>query len=193
MGVDGTYTFENAHGLVFPLVAAAPVCSLDLLTNIAIAFPRSPLHLATAGYDLQLLSEGRFRHGLGSQVKAHIEKCCGARWGNPLSRTCGSGCWRRRRSSNTGSTAPGSTSEASTPPTPHDAGVQPGSQPARHSKILVGALGPKMNEIAAEVAVGILVMPFNSGRHMAERTVPAIERGLAAPDAAGTTSRSRSR
>jgi probable F420-dependent oxidoreductase len=45
--------------------------------------------------------------------------------------------------------------------------------------VLVGALGPKMNEMAAEVADGILVMPFNSGAHMSERTVPAIERGLA--------------
>ena len=37
-----------------------------------------------------------------------------------------------------------------------------------------------MNEMAAEVADGILVMPFNSGQHMTERTMPAIERGLAA-------------
>jgi probable F420-dependent oxidoreductase len=33
--------------------------------------------------------------------------------------------------------------------------------------------------MAAEVADGILVMPFNSERHMTERTVPAIARGLA--------------
>ena len=37
-----------------------------------------------------------------------------------------------------------------------------------------------MNEMAAEVADGILVMPFNSGQHMTERTMPAIDRGLAA-------------
>ena len=43
----------------------------------------------------------------------------------------------------------------------------------------MGALGPKMNEMAAEVADGILVMPFNSGEHMTERTMPAIDRGLA--------------
>ena len=36
-----------------------------------------------------------------------------------------------------------------------------------------------MNEMAAEVADGNLVMPFNSDRHMRERTMPAIERGLA--------------
>src|ERR1700722_108904 len=83
-GVDGVFSFENAHDLFFPLVAAAPVCSLDLMTNVAIAFPRSPLHLAHAAYDLQLLSEGRFRLGLGSQVKAHIERRFGARWHKPV-------------------------------------------------------------------------------------------------------------
>jgi probable F420-dependent oxidoreductase len=55
----------------------------------------------------------------------------------------------------------------------------PGPNPFGVPKILVGALGPRMNEMAAEVADGILVMPFNSARHMRERTVPAIERGLA--------------
>ena len=34
-----------------------------------------------------------------------------------------------------------------------------------------------MNEMAAEVADGNLVMPFNSQRHMRDRTMPAIQRG----------------
>src|SRR5215468_6888335 len=72
-GVDG----------VFTLVAAAPVCSLDLMTNVAIAFPRSPLHLAHAAYDLQLLSAGRFRLGLGTQIRAHVEKRYGGQWHQP--------------------------------------------------------------------------------------------------------------
>ena len=50
-------------------------------------------------------------------------------------------------------------------------------------KVLVGALGPKMNQMAAEVADGNLVMPFNSERHMRERTWPAINAGLAAAGA----------
>ena len=37
-----------------------------------------------------------------------------------------------------------------------------------------------MNQMAAEVADGILVMPFNSERHMRERTRPAIDAGLVA-------------
>ena len=55
----------------------------------------------------------------------------------------------------------------------------PGPIPYGVPKILIGALGPKMNEMAAEVADGILVMPFNSGQQIPERTMPAIERGLA--------------
>ena len=55
-GVDGVFSFENAHDLFFPLVAAAPACSLDLMTNVAIAFPRSPTHLAHAAYDLTALA-----------------------------------------------------------------------------------------------------------------------------------------
>ena len=54
-GVDGVFSFENSHDLFFPLVAAAPECTLDLMTNVAIAFPRSPTHLAHAAYDLHLL------------------------------------------------------------------------------------------------------------------------------------------
>ena len=82
--MDGLFSFENAHDVFFPLVAAAPACSLDLLTNVAIAFPRNPMHLAHAAYDLHLLSEGRFRLGLGSQVRAHIERRFDARWDKPV-------------------------------------------------------------------------------------------------------------
>src|ERR1700710_1869500 len=55
----------------------------------------------------------------------------------------------------------------------------PGPNPFGVPKIHVGALGPKMTEMTAEVADGILVMPFNSARHFAERSLPAIDRGLA--------------
>ncbi|MGR7002248.1 LLM class flavin-dependent oxidoreductase [Yinghuangia aomiensis] len=39
------------------------------MTNVAIAFPRSPVHLAHAAYDLHAASGGRFRLGLGSQIQ----------------------------------------------------------------------------------------------------------------------------
>ena len=44
--------------------------------------------------------------------------------------------------------------------------------------MLLGALGPIMTRTAAEVADGLLVMPFHSARHFAERTIPAVNEGL---------------
>jgi probable F420-dependent oxidoreductase len=179
IGVDGVFSFENAHDLFFPLVAAAPVCSLDLMTNVAIAFPRSPMHLANAAYDLHLLSEGRFRLGLGSQIKAHVERRFGARWHKPVPQMRE---WVLATKAILESWQEGTRVDFRGEYTTHTLmtpAFNPGPNPYGVPKILVGALGPRMNEMAAEVADGILVMPFNSGRHMRERTMPAIERGLA--------------
>jgi probable F420-dependent oxidoreductase len=179
-GVDGVFTFENAHDVFFPLVAAAPVCSLDLLTNVAMAFPRSPVHLAHAAYDLHSLSGGRFRLGLGSQVRAHIEKRYGSVWGNPVQHMRESvlatqsilRSWQERE--------PLRFEGSYTTHTLMTPVFDPGPNPHGVPKVLVGALGPKMLQMAAEVADGVLVMPFNSERHMRTRTMPAIEAGLGA-------------
>jgi len=45
VGLDGAFTFEGNSDVFFPLVAAAG-SGLELYTNVAIAFPRSPMHLA---------------------------------------------------------------------------------------------------------------------------------------------------
>jgi probable F420-dependent oxidoreductase len=179
LGVDGVFTFENAHDVFFPLVAAAPVCSLDLLTNVAMAFPRSPMHLAHAAYDLQLLSEGRFRLGLGSQVRAHIERRYGSSWGRPVAQMRE---WVEATRAILNSWQLGTRLEFRGERTTHTLmtpAFNPGPNPFGIPKVLVGALGPKMNEMAAEVADGILMMPFNTERHLHERTLPAIDRGLA--------------
>ncbi|MBL7490500.1 TIGR03617 family F420-dependent LLM class oxidoreductase [Frankia sp. AgB1.9] len=178
-GVDGVFTFENSHDLFFPLVAAAPVCSLDLMTNVAIAFPRSPMHLAHAAYDLHLLSAGRFRLGLGSQVRAHVEHRFGARWGKPVAQMRE---WVLATRAILDSWQHGSRLDFRGEYTTHTLmtpAFNPGPNPYGVPKVLVGALGPRMNQMAAEVADGILVMPFNSDRHMRTRTMPAIEAGLA--------------
>lgn len=177
-GVDGVFSFENSHDVFFPLVAAASVASLDLMTNVAMAFPRSPMHLAHAAYDLQLFSEGRFRLGLGSQVRAHIEKRYGARWGSPVAhmRECVQAIKAILRSWQDGTRLEFRGEYAThTLMTP---AFNPGPNPFGVPRVLVGALGPRMNSMAAEVADGVLVMPFNSERHMHERTWPAIDDGL---------------
>jgi alkanesulfonate monooxygenase SsuD/methylene tetrahydromethanopterin reductase-like flavin-dependent oxidoreductase (luciferase family) len=74
-GYDGIYTFEAAHDPFLPLVSAAMATEkVELITSIAVAFSRNPMILANIGYDLNLVSEGRFILGLGSQIKPHITK-----------------------------------------------------------------------------------------------------------------------
>jgi len=55
----------------------------------------------------------------------------------------------------------------------------PGPHPYGMPPIAIGGLGPQMVRLAAEVADGLLIMPFNTAAHFRERTLPAIEEGLA--------------
>ena len=56
-GVDGLFTFEGPHDVFLPLALAAST-GCDLYTNVAIAFPRSPMHLAHLAWDLSAQSGG---------------------------------------------------------------------------------------------------------------------------------------
>jgi alkanesulfonate monooxygenase SsuD/methylene tetrahydromethanopterin reductase-like flavin-dependent oxidoreductase (luciferase family) len=47
LGVDGAFTFEGPHDVFTPLVlATGTTTTLELATNVAIAFPRNPVQLA---------------------------------------------------------------------------------------------------------------------------------------------------
>ena len=86
-GASGVFTFEGPHDVFLPLAAAAASgVQTDLMTNVAIAMPRSPMHLAHTAHDLQRMSGGRFALGLGSQIRPHIEKRYGATWSPPAAR-----------------------------------------------------------------------------------------------------------
>jgi probable F420-dependent oxidoreductase len=180
LGVDGVFTFENAHDVFFPLVRVAGSVDLDLMTNVAIAFPRSPVHLAHAAYDLQVLSGGRFRLGLGSQVRAHIERRYGSTWSQPAARLRDTVLAVKAVLAAWEGDAPLDYHGAFTSHTYMPPVFNPGPNRYGPPPVLVGALGPHMTRAAAEVADGVLVMPFNSARHFATRTVPAITEGLAA-------------
>ncbi len=87
LGFAGLWTSETKHDSFLPLaVAANSTRALDLGTSIAIAFSRSPMTTAQLSWDLQDLSGGRFILGLGTQVKAHIERRFSMPWGRPVAR-----------------------------------------------------------------------------------------------------------
>src|SRR5471032_489872 len=61
-------------------LAAQATTRLRIGTSVAIAFPRSPTVTAMSAWTLAKLSKGRFILGLGTQVKAHIERRYGLPW-----------------------------------------------------------------------------------------------------------------
>jgi probable F420-dependent oxidoreductase len=63
--------------------AAALAADIDILTGVAVAFPRSPMVTASVAWELADASGGRFRLGLGTQVRAHIERRYGADFDPP--------------------------------------------------------------------------------------------------------------
>jgi probable F420-dependent oxidoreductase len=177
-GIDGLFTFEGQHDVFLPLGAAAATTDVELMTNVAIALPRSPLHLAHTAYDLQLLSAGRFRLGLGSQIRPHIESRYGSTWSRPAARMRETvlavrailDAWQhKQRLEFRGEFTKHTLMTPAFNPGPSRYGIPP---------IYLGALGPLMTRAAAEVADGLLVMPFHSVRHFRERTLPAIDDGL---------------
>ena len=180
LGVDGAFTFEGPHDVFTPLVlATGTTTTLELATNVAIAFTRNPVQLAHQAYDLQLLSGGRFSLGLGSQIRAQVEKRYGASFDRPIARMRELiGALRAIFASwETGERLDFRgefTSHTLMPPM-----FNPGPNPFGPPPIAVGGLGPQMVRMAAEVADGLLVMPFNTARHFRQRTVPAIDEGLA--------------
>ena len=87
IGYDGVYTLEGSWDPFLPLVMAAEhEPAMDIATGIAVAFPRNPMHLAYQAWDLQRFSNGKFLLGIGSQVKAHIEKRFGTAFDPPATR-----------------------------------------------------------------------------------------------------------
>lgn len=179
-GAAGVFTFEGPHDVFAPLTLASSVSGLDLMTNVAIAFPRNPIQLAHQAYDHQLLSGGRFTLGLGTQIRTQIEKRYGASFDRPVARMrelVGAlraifDVWQ-----NGGRLDFRGEFYRHTLMTPT---FNPGPNPFGPPPIYVGALGPRLTRAVAESADGLLVMPFSSDLFLREATMPAVREGLAA-------------
>lgn len=178
-GYDGIYTLEGSRDPFFPLVLASQARpELDIATGIAVAFPRNPSHIAYQAFDLQRFSKGKFLLGIGPQIKTHIEKRFGLDFDPPAPRMreyiqavkAFFDCWQNGTRLNFEGRFYRHT--LMTPmfnPGPLECGVPP---------ILLGALGPRMTEVAGEVADGLIVHPFNTIPFLKERQYPAVAKGL---------------
>ncbi|HSK65932.1 MAG TPA: TIGR03617 family F420-dependent LLM class oxidoreductase, partial [Anaerolineales bacterium] len=80
-GFDALWTQETQHDPFLPgALIAEHTTRLRFGTGIAVSFARSPANLAYTAWDLAAQSGGRFLLGLGTQVKAHIERRFGQPW-----------------------------------------------------------------------------------------------------------------
>ena len=86
-GFDSVQSNELKYDPFAPLAFAALATErVQLVTSVAIAFPRSPMIVANQTWDLHKHSKGRFVIGLGSQVKAHNERRFSVPWISPAAR-----------------------------------------------------------------------------------------------------------
>jgi probable F420-dependent oxidoreductase len=183
IGYDGVYTLEGSSDPFLPLVMASEHApQLDIATGIAVAFPRNPMHLAYQAWDLQSFSHGRFMLGIGSQVKAHIERRFGVEFSHPAARMreyiqalkAIFACWQKgERLDFQGDYYRHTLMTPMFNPGPNAFGPPP---------VMLGALGPLMTEVAGEVADGLIVHPFHSLPFLTDAALPAVTRGLAKSD-----------
>lgn len=178
-GYDAAYSAEIASDPFLPLVLAAEHSRrVGLMTSVAVAFARNPMTLASTSHDLNVLSRGRFTLGIGSQVKGHIERRFSMPWSRPAQRMREFilamraiwACWYEGRPLDF-------RGEFYT----HTL-MSPMFLPAQTAygapRVMLAAVGPRMTEVAGEVADGIVCHGFTTARYLKEVTLPAVERGL---------------
>ena len=181
VGLHGIWTLETAHDPFLPLVPAALATKrISLGTAIAVAFPRSPTVTAYTAWDLARASEGRFILGLGTQVKAHIERRFSSTWDAPAERLrdyIGAvravwECWQtgeRLRYSSEHYTLKLMTPFFSPEHVP--AGWVP--------PVFIAGVNRGLCRLAGEACDGFHVHPFHTARYLREAILPWIGEGLA--------------
>jgi len=179
-GYDGAFTFETKHDPFVPLaLAAGSTDRIQLGTAIAIAFARNPMTLAQIGNDLQLITEGRFTLGLGSQIRPHIQRRYSMPWSHPAARMREMVLAIRAIWDAWDGTAPLDFRGEFYTHTLMTPVFDPGPNPYGRPRIGVAGVGPRMVEVAAAVGDVVMLHPFNSRRSLEEIAMPAVQRGLA--------------
>ena len=171
--------FTEGHQVPWMNIAAASLAApaLHFSTGIAIAFARSPMVSAEIAWELAQNTKGKFRLGLGSQVKAHIERRYAGRFYKPAPQMkdyvlAVKACLRAfRREGRLAHDGPyykmNLLPEQWTPP--------------RHAyedvKVDISAVGPYMLRVAGEVADGVHVHPMHSQHYIKTHLLPGVAEG----------------
>jgi probable F420-dependent oxidoreductase len=177
-GYDGLWVGETEHDPFLQLHSAARVThGTTIGTAVAIAFARTPMTMASTAFDLALSSGGRFVLGLGSQVKAHIERRFSMPWSHPAPRMreyvlALRAIWKTwQTGERLDFRGDFYTHTLMTPffsPAAHDFGPPP---------VYLAGVGERMTEVAGEVCDGFFFHPLTSERYLTEVTLPALRLG----------------
>jgi probable F420-dependent oxidoreductase len=177
-GFNGLWFTESGRTAYTGCTAAALTAKhLDIGTAVALAFVRSPMVTAQIAWELADTTEGRFVLGLGTQVKAHIERRYSATFDHPGSRLreyvlALRAIFRAFQGEGKLDFHGDYWSFDLMPAT-----WSPGRIDYPDVPIYVAAVRPWSARMAGEVADGIHVHPFHSIRYVNEIVLPAVKEG----------------
>ena len=176
----GTLWLTESGRTAYLSCAAAALATerIGLGTAVAVAFPRSPMITAKVAWELAEATGGRFRLGLGTQVRAHIERRYGAEFDPPGPRMRDyllalKAIFRGFRGEPLAHEGPYwnlSLLPAMWSPGPIDVPDPP---------VDLAAVGPWMLRLAGELADGLHVHPLNNPTYLSETVLPLLEEGAA--------------
>jgi len=173
--------FTEAGNVPWMMIQAAAMAAptLTFTTGIAVAFPRSPMISAQVAWEMARNTEGRFRLGLGSQVKGHVERRYGAVFDKPAPhmrdyvgavKACLRAFRGEEKLAHEGPYYALSLLPAQWAPPRHD---------FEDVKIDISAVGPMMCRVAGELCDGLHVHPMHSMPYLENRLLPAVAEGAA--------------
>ncbi len=178
MGFGALWSFETSRDPYLQLLQVALATErIQMGTNIAVAFARTPFSMAMTAWDLQRASRGRLLLGLGTQVRAHVERRFSAEFEHPAARVtdyirCLRAIWETFQT--------GAKPDYEGPfyrfklmnemftggPIDHP-----------HVPIFLAGVNPRMARAAGEAADGFSVHPMHSPDYLREVVRPAIDEG----------------
>ena len=179
LGFDRLWSTETMHDPFLPFALAAEhTQKLKFGTAVAISFARSPTTLAYTAWDLAQASQGRFCLGLGTQVKAHIERRFGMPWPESPVAKLRDQIGAARAIWNTWQTG-----EKLNFRSDHyklslmSPFFNPGPIAYPDIPIYIAGVNKGLARLAGEVADGFLVHPFHSPEYLEAVVLPAIKSG----------------
>ncbi|AFM19845.1 putative F420-dependent oxidoreductase, MSMEG_2256 family [Mycolicibacterium chubuense NBB4] len=159
-------------------VASQAAPGLELSTGVAVAFPRSPFVTAATAWELAEATAGRFRLGLGTQVRTHVVRRYGSSFERPGPRLrdyvrAVKACFAAFRSGTLDHHGDFYDLDFITPQ------WSPGPIDAPDPCVDIAAVNPWMLRMAGEVADGVHVHPIGEPGYLARHVVPSIAEGAA--------------